>query len=125
MPELELLDGVAELPRDDWNTLVGDQSPFLEWDWLRFRVGGTYSEYDASEVGFDANFTGKQWSVSNQLVANELLQVACALDDILEELRITGLRQELVGRPHASSRLAAGTRFRAAGLQAAQAGWQD
>jgi predicted N-acyltransferase len=34
MPELELLDGVAELPRDDWNTLVGDQSPFLEWDWL-------------------------------------------------------------------------------------------
>lgn len=34
MPELELLDGVAELPRDDWNALVGDQSPFLEWDWL-------------------------------------------------------------------------------------------
>jgi predicted N-acyltransferase len=31
---VELVDGVAELPRDDWNALVGDQSPFLEWDWL-------------------------------------------------------------------------------------------
>ncbi|MBW2269797.1 MAG: N-acetyltransferase [Deltaproteobacteria bacterium] len=34
MPEIELLNGVAELPRDDWNALVGEQSPFLEWDWL-------------------------------------------------------------------------------------------
>jgi len=34
MPDFELLDGVAEVPRDAWNALVGDASPFLEWDWL-------------------------------------------------------------------------------------------
>ncbi len=34
MPDLELLEGVAQVPRDEWNALVGDASPFLEWDWL-------------------------------------------------------------------------------------------
>ncbi len=34
MQTVELADGVAELPRDEWNALVGDESPFLEWDWL-------------------------------------------------------------------------------------------
>ncbi len=34
MQTVELADGVAELPRDEWNALVGDASPFLEWDWL-------------------------------------------------------------------------------------------
>ena len=34
MPRVEILDGVAELPRDEWNALVADESPFLEWDWL-------------------------------------------------------------------------------------------
>ncbi|MCP4003618.1 MAG: N-acetyltransferase [bacterium] len=34
MAEIELLNGVAEVPKDDWNALVGDQSPFLEWDFL-------------------------------------------------------------------------------------------
>jgi uncharacterized protein len=34
MAEFELLGGVAEVPRDVWNALVGDASPFLEWDWL-------------------------------------------------------------------------------------------
>ena len=29
-----MLDGVAELPREQWNMLVADDSPFLEWDWL-------------------------------------------------------------------------------------------
>ena len=29
-----MLDGVAELPREQWNALVEDDSPFLEWDWL-------------------------------------------------------------------------------------------
>lgn len=32
--ELRLLDGVREVPRAEWNGLVGDESPFLEWDWL-------------------------------------------------------------------------------------------
>jgi predicted N-acyltransferase len=31
---VEMLQGVAEVPRDAWNALVGDESPFLEWDWL-------------------------------------------------------------------------------------------
>ena len=34
MDPIELLDGVASLPRDEWNALVGDDSPFLEWEWL-------------------------------------------------------------------------------------------
>jgi predicted N-acyltransferase len=32
--ELELLDGVAHVPREEWNELVRDESPFLEWEWL-------------------------------------------------------------------------------------------
>jgi len=31
---IDLLDGVAELPREEWNSLARDESPFLEWDWL-------------------------------------------------------------------------------------------
>jgi predicted N-acyltransferase len=31
---IELAEGVRTVPRDDWNTLVGTESPFLEWDWL-------------------------------------------------------------------------------------------
>jgi predicted N-acyltransferase len=34
MARIELLGGVAEVPREAWNELVGDGSPFLEWDWL-------------------------------------------------------------------------------------------
>ncbi len=29
-----MLSGVREVPRDTWNGLVGEASPFLEWDWL-------------------------------------------------------------------------------------------
>ncbi len=31
---IEVADGVASIPRDAWNALVGDASPFLEWEWL-------------------------------------------------------------------------------------------
>jgi predicted N-acyltransferase len=34
VPTIELLDGVSRVPRDEWNALVRDESPFLEWDWL-------------------------------------------------------------------------------------------
>ncbi|MBW2282548.1 MAG: GNAT family N-acetyltransferase [Deltaproteobacteria bacterium] len=34
MADLELLEGVQEVPRDEWNALVGGESPFLEWEWL-------------------------------------------------------------------------------------------
>jgi len=31
---IEVLDGVASVPRDEWNALVAGESPFLEWEWL-------------------------------------------------------------------------------------------
>jgi hypothetical protein len=31
---LEVLPGVAAVPRAEWNALVGEESPFLEWEWL-------------------------------------------------------------------------------------------
>jgi len=34
MHGVELAEGVAEIARDEWNALVGDASPFLEWEWL-------------------------------------------------------------------------------------------
>ena len=34
MAELELAEGVSALPAEAWNALVGDGSPFLEWEWL-------------------------------------------------------------------------------------------
>ena len=34
MPTLRVLDSLRDVPRDAWDALVGDGSPFLEWDWL-------------------------------------------------------------------------------------------
>jgi predicted N-acyltransferase len=34
MAEIELQEGIAGVPREEWNALVGEESPFLEWDWL-------------------------------------------------------------------------------------------
>ena len=34
MTAIEIADGVAALPKEEWDALVGDGSPFLEWDWL-------------------------------------------------------------------------------------------
>ena len=34
MAEVRVGEGVAELPREEWNGLVGDGSPFLEWEFL-------------------------------------------------------------------------------------------
>ncbi len=34
MSDLALLDSISEVPREAWNALVGDESPFLEWEWL-------------------------------------------------------------------------------------------
>jgi len=34
MENFELLDGIASIPADEWNALVGEGSPFLEWEWL-------------------------------------------------------------------------------------------
>ena len=50
MTEFELLEGVAEVPRDQWDALVGGESPFLEWDWLA-------SLEEAGAVGNDSGWT--------------------------------------------------------------------
>jgi len=34
MAEVETLSGVRELRAEEWNALVGGESPFLEWEWL-------------------------------------------------------------------------------------------
>jgi uncharacterized protein len=34
MVEVETLSGVRDVPAAEWNALVGDGSPFLEWEWL-------------------------------------------------------------------------------------------
>ena len=34
MADLEMAEGVASLGAEEWNALVGDESPFLEWEWL-------------------------------------------------------------------------------------------
>ncbi len=34
MTTIELAEGVRTVPRDEWNALVGEESPFLEWEWL-------------------------------------------------------------------------------------------
>jgi predicted N-acyltransferase len=31
---IEWAEGVGRVPRDEWNALVGEETPFLEWDWL-------------------------------------------------------------------------------------------
>ncbi len=45
MEKIELLEGVAQVPASDWNALVGDESPFLEWEWLAsLEESGTLGE---------------------------------------------------------------------------------
>ena len=34
MRTLRVLSAVRDVPRATWNALVGDGSPFLEWEWL-------------------------------------------------------------------------------------------
>src|SRR5262247_1153442 len=50
MPTVELLEGVTRVPPAAWNALVGDESPFLEWEWLA-------SLEDAGAVGEGAGWT--------------------------------------------------------------------
>ncbi len=66
MVQLELLEGVSAVPREEWNRLVSDASPFLEWDWLA----------SLEEAGCVAPETGwKPWP----LVARENGRVVAAV----------------------------------------------
>jgi hypothetical protein len=45
MAQIELMEGIRAVPREEWNALVGDESPFLEWDWLAtLEQAGTLGE---------------------------------------------------------------------------------
>jgi predicted N-acyltransferase len=68
MLRIEILDGVAAVGREEWNALVGAESPFLEWEWLA-------SLEEAGTVG-----RGTGWD-SSPLVAREgaSLVAACPL----------------------------------------------
>ena len=70
MESTELADGVADIDRDDWNALVGDESPFLEWDWLA-------SVEQAGAVGADAGWLSRPLVVrrGGRLVAASPLYV--------------------------------------------------
>jgi uncharacterized protein len=63
--EIELADGVRSVPRAAWNALVGDESPFLEWEWLA----------SLEETGAVGEGTG--W-VARPLVAREGERVVAA-----------------------------------------------
>ena len=65
MADFELLDGVGEIPREEWNALVGDGSPFLEWDWLA----------SLEEAGVVGGHTGWQ---ARPLVARDAGRVVAA-----------------------------------------------
>jgi predicted N-acyltransferase len=66
MAEIRISESVRELPRKEWNELVGDASPFLEWEWLA-------SLEEAGCVGEDVGW------IPRPLVAveNERLVAAC------------------------------------------------
>ncbi len=52
MPELHVLNGIREIPRDEWNALVAGDSPFLEWDWLAsLEEAGCVGEGSGGEPG--------------------------------------------------------------------------
>jgi predicted N-acyltransferase len=63
--EIALLEGVREVAREDWNGLVADDSPFLEWEWL-------VSLEDSGAVG-----PGTGW-LARPLVAREDGRVVAA-----------------------------------------------
>jgi predicted N-acyltransferase len=63
--EIELADGVRSVSRAAWNALVGEESPFLEWEWLA-------SLEESGAVG-----EGTGW-VARPLVAREGERVVAA-----------------------------------------------
>jgi predicted N-acyltransferase len=53
-----MTEGVSTLPRGAWNRLVGDESPFLEWEWLASLeetgcVGGQTGWISRTLVGYE------------------------------------------------------------------------
>ncbi len=72
MVEIECLSGVRELQASEWNALVGDASPFLEWEWLA-------SLEEAGCVG------GRSGWTSRPLVARENGRLVAAAPLYLKE----------------------------------------
>lgn len=64
MPRIEMTEGVSTLPREAWNRLVVDESPFLEWDWLASLeetgcVGGNTGWIARTLVAYEDESDGK------------------------------------------------------------------
>lgn len=57
---------------DQANAIIGYyEAPFFDSESLRFRVGGSWSEFTASDVGLaDESFTGESWSASIEAYLN-------------------------------------------------------
>ena len=68
MPTLRVLDSLREVPRDGWDALVGDGSPFLEWNWLSLLE-------EAGAVGSDSGWTPQHLT----LWEDDRLLAACPL----------------------------------------------
>ena len=65
MPRIEMTEGVSTLPREAWNRLVVDESPFLEWDWLASLeetgcVGGNTGWIARTLVAYEDESDGKR-----------------------------------------------------------------
>ena len=56
--EIRVFDAIRDVPREAWDALVGDGSPFLEWDWLWALEAGQAS---ATEwlTGVDVDSSGR------------------------------------------------------------------
>lgn len=80
------------------------EAPIWSWDWLRARLGGAYSQYDASELGFlESRFEGEQWDVNTQFIAN-IWQWGDLFVDLFAGARFQRVRtdsQPIVGFPEA------------------------
>jgi uncharacterized protein len=68
VPTLRVLDSLREVPRDGWDALVGDGSPFLEWNWLSLLE-------EAGAVGSDSGWTPQHLT----LWEDDRLLAACPL----------------------------------------------
>jgi hypothetical protein len=75
-------------------TLGSYEAPLWSFDRVRWRVGGLWSRYDASQFGFvESTFEGGQWEFSGQLLAN-VLQEGPFFVDIFAGPRYQHLRVE-------------------------------
>jgi hypothetical protein len=82
---------------DEVNAVFGSyEMPVWKWDWLRANVGGSWSQYDASDLAFPgSSFDGEQWDIGSQAIYT-LFQKEKFFLDVFGGLRFR--RVEVVNR---------------------------